>query len=74
MAGRLRAGTVWINNWHLIDPSLPFGGYRQSGVGRELGPDALDDYTEVKHVHVDLTRRREDHVFDILLSTPPSSG
>jgi len=71
IAGRLRAGTIWINNWHQIDPALPFGGYKQSGLGRELGPDALNEYTEVKHIHVDLTQKREDHIFDALLSTPP---
>ena len=70
VAERLRAGTVWINNWHQVDPALPFGGYKQSGVGRELGPDALDEYTEVKHVHLDLTRDKTRHIFDILLSTP----
>jgi acyl-CoA reductase-like NAD-dependent aldehyde dehydrogenase len=70
VADRLRAGTVWINNWHMVDPSLPFGGYKQSGVGRELGPSALDEYTEVKHVHVDLTQSLDRHLFDILLSTP----
>jgi acyl-CoA reductase-like NAD-dependent aldehyde dehydrogenase len=70
VAERLRAGTVWINNWHMVDPSLPFGGYKQSGVGRELGPSALDEYTEVKHVHVDLTQTIDRHLFDILLSTP----
>lgn len=68
---QLRAGTVWINNWHQIDPALPFGGYKQSGLGRELGRDALDDYTEIKHVHIDLTRKVERHIFDALLSTPP---
>jgi len=70
VAERLRAGTIWINNWHQVDPSLPFGGYKQSGVGRELGPDALDEYTESKHVHLDLTQSKDRHIFDILLSTP----
>jgi acyl-CoA reductase-like NAD-dependent aldehyde dehydrogenase len=72
VGAQLRAGTVWINNWHMVDPALPFGGYKQSGVGREMGPGALDEYTEAKHVHLDLTQKRENHIFDILLSTPPS--
>lgn len=72
VAARLRAGTVWINNWHQIDPALPFGGYKQSGLGRELGPHSIDEYTETKHVHVDLTQTRERHIFDALLSEPPA--
>lgn len=71
VADRLRAGTVWINNWHQIDPALPFGGYKQSGLGRELGDRALDEYTETKHVHIDLTHRLDRHIFDALLSEPP---
>ena len=70
---QLRAGTIWINNWHQVDPNLPFGGYKQSGVGRELGPDALHEYTEAKHVHVDLTTKLDRHIFDILLSEPPAA-
>jgi len=70
VAEQLRAGTVWINNWHMIDPALPFGGYKQSGVGRELGPGAIDEYTETKHIHVDLTQSKDRHLFDVLLSTP----
>ena len=53
VARRLRAGTVWINEWHLISEKAPFGGYKQSGVGREFGLDGLKEYTEAKHVHVD---------------------
>jgi len=70
LAKKLRAGTVWINNWHQVDPSLPFGGYKQSGVGREIGDRALDGYTEIKHVHLDLTQTVDRHIFSILLSTP----
>lgn len=70
VAGQLRAGTVWINNWHQIDPALPFGGYKQSGLGRELGEHSLDEYTETKHVHLDLTQKVERHIFDALLSEP----
>ena len=72
IAAQLRAGTIWINNWHQIDPALPFGGYKQSGLGRELGPHSIDEYTETKHVHVDLTQKLERHIFDALLSEPPA--
>ncbi len=70
IAEKLRAGTVWINNWHMVDVSMPFGGYKQSGLGREIGPGALDEYTECKHVHLDLTTKVERHLFDLVLSEP----
>jgi len=47
---RLKAGTVWINTYGLMDASLPFGGYKSSGFGRELGAHAIEHYTEVKTV------------------------
>jgi acyl-CoA reductase-like NAD-dependent aldehyde dehydrogenase len=50
LSRRLKAGTVWINTYGLMDASLPFGGYKQSGFGRELGSAALESYTEVKSV------------------------
>ena len=53
VAHRLRTGTTWINDHHLLNASAPFGGYKQSGVGLELGSHGLDPYLEVKHVHVD---------------------
>jgi acyl-CoA reductase-like NAD-dependent aldehyde dehydrogenase len=53
-AHRLRAGTVWINTYHNLDTASPFGGYKQSGYGRELGKHALDLYTQVKSVWVSL--------------------
>jgi acyl-CoA reductase-like NAD-dependent aldehyde dehydrogenase len=53
VARRLRAGTVWINEWHLISERAPFGGYKQSGIGREFGVEGLREYTETKHLHVD---------------------
>jgi acyl-CoA reductase-like NAD-dependent aldehyde dehydrogenase len=71
MAGRLRAGTVWINDVHMVNCAMPFGGYKQSGVGRELGPDALDAYLETKNVHLDLSGRLDRRVYDVLLSEPP---
>lgn len=50
----LKAGTVWINTYNLYDPASPFGGYKQSGFGRELGREALDGYLQTKSVWVDL--------------------
>ena len=70
-ARKLRTGTVWVNDHHLINCIAPFGGYKQSGLGRELGTYGLDEYTEVKHVHVDLTRNPEGKMFGVLLSQPP---
>jgi acyl-CoA reductase-like NAD-dependent aldehyde dehydrogenase len=55
VAKRLRAGTVWINTYHPLDAASPFGGYKQSGYGRELGAYALDLYTQIKSVWVDLS-------------------
>jgi acyl-CoA reductase-like NAD-dependent aldehyde dehydrogenase len=51
----LRAGTVWVNAYNLFDAALPFGGFKESGFGRELGAPGLDAYTEVKSVWVDLS-------------------
>ena len=50
LASMIRAGTVWINCYNVFDASLPFGGYKQSGWGREMGKEALELYTEVKAV------------------------
>ncbi len=52
VANRLRTGTVWINDWHFFHDLAPFGGYKQSGIGREMGYHGLAEYTETKHVHV----------------------
>ena len=54
MAKKLRAGTVWINCYNVFDASLPFGGYKQSGWGREMGHEVLNNYTEVKAVTAQL--------------------
>jgi len=52
VANRLRAGTVWVNCYNAFDAASPFGGYKQSGLGREMGSYALDNYTEVKSVWI----------------------
>ena len=54
VAAKLKAGTVWINSYNIFDAALPFGGYKQSGWGREMGHDALDLYTQKKAVCVAL--------------------
>jgi aldehyde dehydrogenase (NAD+) len=59
VASSLRAGTVWINEWHLLSERAPFGGYRQSGIGREFGIDGLKEFTETKHLHIDEAGTRE---------------
>jgi len=51
---RLKAGTVWINTYGLMDASLPFGGYKSSGFGRELGAHAMEHYTELKTVWLNM--------------------
>src|SRR6201997_1874137 len=50
LAAQLRAGTVWINCYNIFDAALPFGGYKQSGWGREMGHDVLNNYTQTKAV------------------------
>lgn len=55
MVRRLRAGTVWVNDYGVLDPAVPFGGFRESGHGRELGAESVELYTEIKAAwfHVD---------------------
>lgn len=54
IASELQAGTVWVNCYNAFDTALPFGGYKQSGWGRELGEAALDQYTQTKAVNIQL--------------------
>ncbi len=54
VAKRMHTGTIWVNSYHLLNPIAPFGGYKQSGLSRELGIQGLLAYTQSKHIHVDL--------------------
>jgi phenylacetaldehyde dehydrogenase len=54
LAARLKAGTVWINCFNIFDAALPFGGYKQSGWGREMGEAVLDNYLATKAVTIGL--------------------
>lgn len=54
MASKLDAGTVWVNTYNMLDPTTPFGGYKDSGMGRDLGLEALLGFTQTKAVWVNL--------------------
>ena len=54
VSNALKAGTVWVNTYNTLHHQLPFGGYKESGIGRELGEAALDNYTQTKTVSIRL--------------------
>jgi acyl-CoA reductase-like NAD-dependent aldehyde dehydrogenase len=60
VAARIKAGTVWVNAYRVVSPSVPFGGYGDSGLGRENGADAVNEYLETKAVWVELTGGTRD--------------
>lgn len=63
---------MWVNEYHLISEKAPFGGYKQSGLGRELGANALNSYREVKHIYEDeLGSREKKFWYDVVIK--PSS-
>jgi acyl-CoA reductase-like NAD-dependent aldehyde dehydrogenase len=70
IAAQLRTGTVWINEWHLLSFIGPFGGYKQSGIGRELGEEGFSEYLETKHIHASLGPA-EQRMYGMLV--PPSA-
>ena len=59
-AKAIRAGTVWVNAYRAVGPMAPFGGFGASGMGRENGLAALDEYTELKTVWIELTGASRD--------------
>lgn len=60
LARGLKAGTVWVNTYNVIRPQAPFGGFEQSGWGRENGRQAIEHYSEVKHVFMNLASENDD--------------
>jgi len=62
-AHNVRAGTIWVNTYDSFHAQAPFGGFKQSGIGRELGEYGLRQYTEVKTVTIALPKFKEDHEF-----------
>ncbi len=68
VADRMQTGTVWINDYHMLSPERPFGGYKQSGIGRELGWEGYEVYRQTKHVYVNPNADRENHFHYAVLS------
>ncbi|MGE5380754.1 MAG: aldehyde dehydrogenase family protein [Methylocystaceae bacterium] len=66
LATRMRTGSVWINTWHVLRPDAPFGGYKESGYGRENCYHALMAYSEVKHICQDLTPDADKLLFKLI--------
>ena len=54
VASRIRAGTVWVNTYRIVHPAVPYGGFKLSGIGRENGPEAIDEYTEPRATIINL--------------------
>jgi len=73
VARRLESGMVWVNNWHVIHPAYPFGGFKESGLGREGGPNALDEYVEEKFISLDRSGGIENKAFAIVIDPAESS-
>jgi aldehyde dehydrogenase (NAD+) len=60
VAAKIRAGSVWVNAYRVVAPNMPFGGFGISGIGRENGIAAVDEYLETKSVYVELTGELRD--------------
>ncbi len=67
IARQIRTGTMWINNYHAFAEYCPFGGYKQSGIGRELGGPGLAEYTQIKRIHVNAMADRNTNLHFNLL-------
>ncbi len=63
IASQLEAGTVWINEYHLLNPGMPFGGFKESGIGREMGSEGIMGYLEVRHIWESDCDEREKKVW-----------
>ncbi|KJS30502.1 MAG: aldehyde dehydrogenase [Desulfatitalea sp. BRH_c12] len=68
---QVKTGTMWVNNYHAFGDFCPFGGYKQSGVGRELGHAGLAEYTQIKRVHVAASADHESNFTMKLFSDNP---
>jgi len=66
IGNQIRAGTVWINDYHLLTTYAPRGGYKQSGFGRELGEDGLYEYMQTKHYFVNEGGELEETAYSLI--------
>jgi aldehyde dehydrogenase (NAD+) len=73
IAEQIRTGTMWINDYGVLGDFAPFGGYKQSGLGREFGYEGLAEYTETKRVYVSAEANRERPNFQVLFRYPHSA-
>lgn len=73
VAEQLESGSVWINDWHMINQVYPFGGFKQSGQGRELGRNAFSAYTQEKSIQVGVEKKLENRAYALVLSTAPAN-
>ncbi len=69
LSRELRAGSVWVNDWHMMRTDAPFGGYKQSGYGRELGVYSIDSYVETKAVQMSFERAPERKAMQRIVHT-----
>ncbi len=60
VAHALRAGTIWVNSYRTLSFNAPFGGYKQSGIGRENGLESVNEYTQTKTVWIELSGETRD--------------
>ena len=74
IAAQIKTGTMWINNYHAFGDFCPFGGFKQSGIGRELGHSGLAEYTEIKRVHVSASADHQSNFTMKLFSDNPKIG
>jgi acyl-CoA reductase-like NAD-dependent aldehyde dehydrogenase len=69
IAAQMRTGTVWVNDYHMITPGQPFGGYKQSGIGRELGEYGYNEYRQVKHIWTNTSGSKDQYLHFAALSS-----
>jgi acyl-CoA reductase-like NAD-dependent aldehyde dehydrogenase/alcohol dehydrogenase class IV len=75
LAREIKTGTMWINDYHAFGDYCPFGGYKESGIGRELGQEGLAEYTQTKRIHISSEGNQENKLgFQMMFSYPKSKS